>query len=334
MKRITDIDLRLLRVFVAVTEAGGYAGAQAQLNISSSTISLHMSDLESRIGFRLCERGRSGFRLTERGALVYQETKRVLATLDDFSGSMANLRNALGGRLLIGMVDCLVTHPDFPLARALRRFNELNHQVHVELTVAPRAELERAVYNRHLHAAIVPRIRKMSGLEARPVLREVHHLYCGRGHPFFDRDLTAVTPDEVTAQPFVMRSYHEEFDGARFPRTSSKATVHNMEGMVVLLLTGAYLGFLPEHYARDWVERGDLRQVDVPGFSYTSQHVLITSPAAKPPPAFSAFLPLIEEALDRRRPARRAPAGTPQASISAKTSRAILKLSSPAGTPQ
>jgi DNA-binding transcriptional LysR family regulator len=317
MQRITDIDLRLLRVFVAVTEAQGYAGAQADLNVSSSTISLHMSDLESRIGFRLCERGRGGFRLTERGALAYEETRRLLAALDDFSGNMATLRNALGGRLSIGMVDCLITHPEFPLARALRRFNELDHQVHVELTVAPRAELERAVYNRHLHAAIVPRVRRLSGLESRPVLEEVHHLYCGLGHPFFGRDGASLARDDITSQPFVMRSYHQQFDVARFPRTSKRATVHSMEGMAVLLLTGAYLGFLPEHYARYWVDRGELSRLDAPEFSYTSHHVLITAKSAKLPPAFTAFVPLIEASLARGEQSRS------PAPARAKTGRAV-----------
>ena len=56
-----DVDLRLLRVFLAVADAGSFSGAQAQLNVGGSTISLHMRELEKRVGFRLCERGRGGF---------------------------------------------------------------------------------------------------------------------------------------------------------------------------------------------------------------------------------------------------------------------------------
>ena len=32
-----------------------------------------------------------------------------------------------------------------------------------------------------------------------------------------------------------------------------------MEPIVILLLSGAYLGFLPDHYAAHWVARGELR---------------------------------------------------------------------------
>ena len=72
--RVSDIDLRLLRVFVSVVEAGGFSLATARLNVAESTISTHMSDLEARLGIRLCERGRGGFRITQRGQEVYQET--------------------------------------------------------------------------------------------------------------------------------------------------------------------------------------------------------------------------------------------------------------------
>ena len=65
--RLSDLDLRLLRIFVAVVESGGFSLASARLNVAESTISSHMADLEKRLGMRLCERGRSGFRLTDDG---------------------------------------------------------------------------------------------------------------------------------------------------------------------------------------------------------------------------------------------------------------------------
>lgn len=304
MKRIMDMDLRLLRVFVAVVEAGGYSGAQTTLNIGSSTISLHMSDLEKRLGFRLCERGRSGFELTDRGRTAYEETKRILTQLDDFSGSMATLRKRLAGRLLLGMVDCLTTHPEFPLVRALRAFNELDHEVQVELVVSSRLELERMVSNGHLHAAVVPYVRKINGLEFRPVLREEHHLFVGRGHPFYDRTPGVFTTEEISRQQFVLRGYQEQFDLTHFSPATYTATVHSMEGMLVLLLTGAYIGFLPDHYAREWVEKGDLRLIEASDFSYSSRHMLITRRAAKMPSALTTFLSLMDAATAATPPVR------------------------------
>ena len=64
-------DIKLLRLFRKIVDCGGFAGAQAELNVSASTISSQMSTLESRLGMRLCDRGRVGFRVTDKGWRVY-----------------------------------------------------------------------------------------------------------------------------------------------------------------------------------------------------------------------------------------------------------------------
>jgi DNA-binding transcriptional LysR family regulator len=46
MTRLTDIDLRLLRVFTTIVESGGLAGAQVTLNLSQSTVSTQLAELE------------------------------------------------------------------------------------------------------------------------------------------------------------------------------------------------------------------------------------------------------------------------------------------------
>ncbi len=160
MRSVSNIDLRLLRVFVTVTESGSYAAAQSRLNIGTSTISLHMTELEQRLGFRLCNRGRS-FRLTERGANVYSEAKTILRSLDNFAASMSTLTNQLSGKLVIGMVDNLVTHPNFAMVRALKSFHTKPNKVYFDLFTASREELEQAILQGTIHAAraIRPTIR-------------------------------------------------------------------------------------------------------------------------------------------------------------------------------
>ncbi len=297
MNRIQDIDLRLLRVFVAVVEAGGFTAAQSSLNVGSSTISLHMSDLEERLGFRLCERGRSGFRLTDRGQTAYDETKRILTMLDNFSGSLAALRQRLAGRLVLGVVDCLTTHPLFPIPKALRQFNKLEHDVHIELVVATRLELEKAVIAGHMHAAVVPFVRKINGLAFKPLFREVHRLYVGKGHPLFEPNKDHFKKEEITPHRFVIRSYQEQYDEITFPPVSYAATANSMEAMLSLLLAGSYVGFLPDHFANYWVERGELRRVNCPSFTYISQHQLAFIPMSKMPAAFQAFSDILAKVV-------------------------------------
>jgi len=296
VNRVADVDIRLLKVFAAVVEAGGYAGAQSSLNIGSSTISLHMSELEARLGFQLCSRGRGGFRLTERGQRAHEETLRLLAALDDFSSSMSGLQTRLSGRLRIGMVDVLTTHASFPLVEAVRRFNRLDNDVHIEIVVAPRRELERALLAGALDVAIGPMIQMIKGLDFRPLFSEAHCLYCGRGHPLYGRK-GALAREDVSLLPFVLRSYHGDFDRRQFGGAEPRASAHDMEGMLVLLLSGHYVGYLPDHYAASWVEKGGLWPLDAPDFTYGSQHMLITRRSGRAPEALGAFLAVLEKSL-------------------------------------
>ncbi len=62
--KLSDIDLKLLRVFQAVAKAQGFGKARDTLGISQPAISAQIAKLEERLGFRLCERGPQGFALT------------------------------------------------------------------------------------------------------------------------------------------------------------------------------------------------------------------------------------------------------------------------------
>ena len=42
---LSDLDLRLIRVFLAIVDAGGISSAQATLNVGQSTISTQLATL-------------------------------------------------------------------------------------------------------------------------------------------------------------------------------------------------------------------------------------------------------------------------------------------------
>ncbi|WP_334313340.1 LysR family transcriptional regulator [Psychrosphaera algicola] len=84
-KPLSEYDLRLLRIFVAVVEHNGFAAAANTLGITRSTISIHMSNLETRMKLTLCLRGRGGFSLTEDGQVIYRAVMDLFESFDGFS---------------------------------------------------------------------------------------------------------------------------------------------------------------------------------------------------------------------------------------------------------
>ena len=81
LAQVSDFDIRLLRLFRSVVECGGFSAAESVLGIGRSAISQQMSDLEQRLGLRLCQRGRAGFALTEEGREVYQSSLQLFGAL-------------------------------------------------------------------------------------------------------------------------------------------------------------------------------------------------------------------------------------------------------------
>ena len=49
----------------------------------------------------------------------------------------------------------------------------------------------------------------------------------------------------------------------------------HMSGRCLLILSGSYLGFLPDYFAERWVDSGQLRKIDLPELNYTMANSVI-----------------------------------------------------------
>ena len=158
-------DMRLLRVFTKVVDCGGFTPAQVVLNVSQSTISSHMSALESRLDMRLCERGRGGFRITEEGQRIYEAAQRLFRSIDAFGSEVEALRGRLTGELHIGAVDNVVTNPDFALSEAIANFEKRHEEVRIQLHIQTPAEVERGVVDGRYQIGVGAYTKQISGIE-------------------------------------------------------------------------------------------------------------------------------------------------------------------------
>ncbi|MCC2662460.1 MAG: LysR family transcriptional regulator [Geminicoccaceae bacterium] len=280
MSRVSDADLRLLRIFATVVDCKGFAAAQADLNLSAPSISSYIAALEQRLGVRLCSRGRSGFALTDKGALIYREAQRLFGAVEEFTASAGAVRGRLTGNLRIGVVDCTVSDPASPLGNALRRFNERDHEVRIELTIQAPQDLQRGVLDGRLNLAIGSFPVRIAALNSQALHHERNAFYCGAGHPLFCRE--TVTLDDIRAHRVVARGYWRRADLSRIGIEREAASVDNMEAQAILILSGAYLGYLPEHYAADWWAQGLVRSLLPEELAYEALFALITRRGSAP----------------------------------------------------
>jgi len=268
-------DLRLLKVFDAVVRHGGLAAAQSELNVSLSTISNHVTALEERLGLQLCQRGRGGFRLTEKGGLALAAIQRLLHGLDDFSADMGALRGQLVGELKIGLLDSVVTDPNSKIHEAIRRFRQRPNSVTFCLFQEQPQVLQEKILGDIFHLGIGSTPHKISGLEYEFLYREHHSLYCGRGHQLYLHAGEGIPASELKLFPISSRGYWREGQLRQLGFERVEAVVYHIEPQLSLVMSGGYLGFLPDHYARSWVERGDIRRINT-DIGYSCDFEIIT----------------------------------------------------------
>jgi DNA-binding transcriptional LysR family regulator len=321
LANLSEGDLRLLRVFAKVVEAGGFSAAQIELNVSQSTISTHMTALEQRLRVRLCERGRSGFRLTEKGNLIYQASQRLFAAIDAFRSEAGAARSCLLGKLTMGIIDNLANNPNCHLHQAIASFNATAPEVQISLQIASPTELERAVLEGRFDLGLGACGQHSPYLDYEDLFDERQVLYCGRGHALFERH-AGVTVADLKDQQFARRAYAAP---NRFPagvRLTSTAIADLMESVALFILSGRYIGFLPEHFAAQWVAVDRVRPLLERKLGYQNPIYLTIRKTEQKAPILDAFL----KELHRAHQATDAPRPTTSRAKGAKTARDLLPV--------
>jgi DNA-binding transcriptional LysR family regulator len=288
MRRLDNIDLRLLRIFVALAEAGSFSGAQIALNLSQSTLSTHIKSLERHLNGALCLRGRRGFRLTPFGEATLQAARELFLDIEKFQHRLGRSSERLVGRLSIGIVDGIITNPFVALQETIQRFVAAAPEVYIDLRLGSPHELERWVSEGGRDIAIGPFAKQGPGVAYIPLHQEPHALYCGAAHPLFAKDKISVADIEATR--FSVRAYRQLDDLYRANHPQASASVIHMEAQAMLILSGGYIGFLPRHIGDGYAARKLMRVLRPQTYQFVSPHYAAYRRAEKDKPLVKQFV--------------------------------------------
>ena len=288
-RQLSDISLRQLRIFRMVADSGGFAAAEVELGISGPAISVAVSDLESHLALKLCQRGRSGFSLTDEGSEVYNAILQLFTSMDTFTAQVTRLHDSIQGDLNIGITDNLVTMPHMTITQALADIKLLGSGVRINIRMIPPNEVERNVVDGQLHVGVVPASKPIPALNYLELYDESSHLYCSHEHPLFRK--RKLTIEEVTGSDTVMSSYAQEPAIKRLKHQFNiSASATDREGVAFLILTGRYIGFLPDHYAENWIKQNKMKALLEEKFYYSTGYSVISRKGSRPNRVVEAFL--------------------------------------------
>lgn len=125
------MELRHLRYFVTVADAGGFAKAAVQLRITQPALWRQIRDLETELGLRLFERVGRRVRITGEGADLLARGRDLLTRAESLSERARALKGGHAGTLRVGATSMTI---ESVLAGFSARWGRRHPEIEVRLT--------------------------------------------------------------------------------------------------------------------------------------------------------------------------------------------------------
>ncbi|WP_432729120.1 LysR family transcriptional regulator [Variovorax sp. W6] len=277
------MDLRTLRYFIAVLEAGSLSRAAGALYVAQPALTAQIKKLESELGVQLFERSHAGVTPTSAGLRLYEDARRLLSDADAMRERIQRLPQGPEGSVTLAIPFLLASLLMGPVLAALK---ESHPRVRVFVLDGLSLTVCKAVLERRADVGILVDTPPLEGLRCRPMAQEGMY-FCGRdtgGHvgrllrtPPAPRRRSAkadarVAPPayplidlaDAAAQPLVLQSrrfaIRQAVEGAASARGVPLNIVHEHDSARVirsLYLNGAGFTFVPACALNDSPPSGD-----------------------------------------------------------------------------
>lgn len=127
------MELRQIRYFVGVSEAGSLLKASARLHIAQPALGQQIAALERELGARLFDRSSRGVTLTEAGKAFLEHAKVLLADAERARAAVRDSSHVPSGEVAIGLPTTVTLIATVPILQACR---ERLPQVRVKIVEA------------------------------------------------------------------------------------------------------------------------------------------------------------------------------------------------------
>src|SRR5258708_23690409 len=197
------MELRHLRYFVAVAEAGSLTeAAQQRLHTSQPSLSRQIRDLESELGVQLLTRRARGIELTPAGRTFLDHARLVLSQVD--AASEAARRVAHPGKPCFTM-GFLTGHELRWMPEALRIWRDELPNIDVMISSQYSPQLADGLSKGKIDAAFLRRERGMPDLAFRLLVKEPLTVILPSDHRL--AALKAISPRDLADETFVIVSH-------------------------------------------------------------------------------------------------------------------------------
>lgn len=196
------MNLRQIRYFCEVVEAGSAAHAAERLFVAPTAISMQLAQLEQNLGGELFDRSRRPMELTSLGKYFYPRAKELLSQAQRLNDEAHGIATGKRGWLGIGFVRSAIFSI---LPAAVRTFREPFPDVHLDLVEVLSEYQPELLRQGRIDIGIsrfIGHFDQPADLNCEIMLDEPFVAVVPIGHPLAKQD--SVSPAELSAMPFIL----------------------------------------------------------------------------------------------------------------------------------
>lgn len=197
------MDLKHLRYFVAVAEAGHITRAAQRLGMQQPPLSQQIRALEESLGTTLFHRHPKGVTLTDSGQLLLEDSRRLLTDAEAVRSRMRAVAAGHAGVLAVGFTSSAASHAFTP--QVLRACRQAYPDIALQIREDHAAGLTEAVAAGRLHCGFlrVP-VDRPAGLRFETLLREPVLAALPVDHPLLARKARSLALTQLKDEPFIL----------------------------------------------------------------------------------------------------------------------------------
>lgn len=195
-----ELSLDRLRTLVAIADLGSFAAAARALHLAPPTVSLHISELEERIGAPLLLRQRSQVRPSGIGATLVARARQLLAAAEQALEEVGRQVQGLAGRVRLGASTGAIA---YLLPQVLERLGQSHPGIDVQIHILTSQETLSQLVEGSLDIGLVALPQSpVGGLTVKPWRRDPVMAFV----PAAWHAPRVVTPTWLAAQPLILNA--------------------------------------------------------------------------------------------------------------------------------
>ncbi|MGD9342629.1 MAG: selenium metabolism-associated LysR family transcriptional regulator [Desulfuromonadales bacterium] len=293
------MDLRQIKIFVAIAETGSFSAAADAVALTQSTVSQHISSLEEEMEVPLFNRLSRGISLTTGGTLFLRHARRILRESDALSQAMCSFRGLERAELIVGASNIPA---NYLVPQLLSTMKQEHPGISLTMLTGDTTEVLTMLEGAEIELALVGSRSDNSDIIFSPLIKDPLVLVVGSTHPWAASGRIGM--DALFHQPLVMRETGSgsgqsldlalRLAGHNPEELTIAARLGSNEAVLQAVASGYGGAFVSELSLKSWKNAAELKRIEIDGLTVERKIWMASARGRTFSPAAAAFSKILQ----------------------------------------